>query len=178
MKAMWSRIRLAIHVAVLALSGDTTFFRRWEARHINGADRFLRDQADARELARYREVTELQTGDIQEAIKQLGALRLRVKKQAREIRNMQEVAEYRNKQLAALHVVWCSGGCEGGVGCKEEVTREVVIEGVRNIKRLVQWWNSYMHRQGPNVYEAQRVDVNEVVVTCSYDIPTCSDILY
>ena len=135
------------------------FFRRWD-RSLD-IKILKRQMADRRELALLRAVPELQHGSLREAANQLGHLRLRVAKQAKEIRTMQEVAEYRNKQLASLHVVWCNGGCEGGVGCKDAVTRDVVLEAVRNVTRLVDWWNNHAYRQGADVYEAQKVEIKE-----------------
>lgn len=153
-----SRVRLAAHVAYLALTGDKTFFAHWEARHIHGAERFRREMNDARELARYRAALTGESGSVREAVTQLGALRVRVKEQAHNIRQMQEIAEYRNKQLASLHVVWCSGGCAGGVGCRDDLTREKVLEAVRNTHRLVSWWNNNAFRKyGMENYEPHRV---------------------
>ena len=155
---MRSRVLIAAHVAYLALSGDSAFFDRWETRHMNGYERLRKQERDEKELARFRAVPELQDGGLREAVKQLGLLRIRMKGQAREIRNMQEVAEYRNKQLASLHVVWCNGGCEGGVGCKQTLTRAVVLEAIRNVGRLVTWWNNHVYRLGPEEHEKQRVE--------------------
>ena len=133
------------------------FLRRWDrSLDIKIIRKML---AQRQELALLRAVPELQDGSLREAAKQLGHLRIQVKNQAKEIRTMQEVAEYRNKQLASLHVVWCNGGCEGGVGCKETVTRDVVVEAVRNVTRLVDWWNNHAYRQGADVYEAQKVEI-------------------
>lgn len=66
----------------------------------------------------------------------------------KQIRTAQEVAEYRNKQLAALHVVWCDGGCGGGVGCRDQVTEEVVKEAERNVARLRTWWDNHEYKAG------------------------------
>lgn len=153
-----SRVRLAAHVAYLALTGDTTFFAHWEARHIHGAQRFQREHAAAKELWRYREALAGESGSVREAVTQLGALRIRVKAQARQIQTMQEVATLRNKQLDALHLVWCSGGCVGGVGNEAELTEEKVKEAVTYTQRLVLWWNNRIYRKhGKDYYEANRV---------------------
>ena len=153
-----SRVRLAAHVAYLALTGDTTFFAHWEARHIHGAQRFQREMNEARELARYRAALSGESGGTREAVKQLGALRVRVKEQARQIKDMQEIATLRNKQLDALHIVWCSGGCVGGVGNEPELTEEKVKEAVTYTRRLVTWWNNHIYRKhGKDYYEAHRV---------------------
>jgi hypothetical protein len=125
-----SRVRLAAHVAWLALSGDTTFFKHWEARHVQGFERFQREQRDARELARYRAALAGETAAVREAVTQLGALRVRVKQQAWEINNMR----------------WCNGGCAGGVGDRENLTREKVLEAVSYTNRLVSWWNNRAYK--------------------------------
>ncbi len=56
-------------------------------------------------------------------------------------------AERRNKDLDALHLVWCNGGCNSGVhrycGNKEEITEEVVALAERHVKRLREWFQSY-----------------------------------
>jgi hypothetical protein len=158
--AAQSRILLAARVAWLALSGDATFFARWEARHIHGVERFIRDQGDAKELARLRAaLAEEPHPNLRE---QLGALRLRCEAQAREIRTMQEAAERRNRDLAALHIVWCDGGCSGGVGCREGLDRATVEAAVRNTRRLVRWWNSAAYRKGAAVYATERVEMEGV----------------
>lgn len=68
-----------------------------------------------------------------------------IKTLRREIRNMQEAAECRNRQLRALttvqHVV-CSGGCDGGVAHPELVTEDVVAEAERGVARLREWWEN------------------------------------
>ena len=157
-----SRVRLAAHVAWLALSGDTTFFKHWEARHVQGFERFQREQRDARELARYRAALAGETAAVREAVTQLGALRVRVKQQALEINNMREIATLRNKQMDALHMVWCSGGCAGGVGDRENLTREKVLEAVTYTNRLVSWWNNRAYKDAGHRddegYRRTRVD--------------------
>ncbi len=146
-------------MSIIKSGKRVAFLRRWDrSLDIKILRKVL---AQRQELALLRAVPELQDGTLREAAKQLGHLRLRVAKQAKEIRTMQKVAEYRNKQLASLHVVWCNGGCEGGVGCKDAVTRDVVLEAVRNVTRLVDWWNNHAYRQGADAYEAQKVEIKE-----------------
>ncbi len=157
-----SRVRLAAHVAWLALSGDTTFFKHWEARHVQGVERFMREQRDARELGRYREALAGETAGVRDAVTQLGALRVRVKQQAWEINNMREIATLRNKQMEALHMVWCNGGCAGGVGDRENLTREKVLEAVSYTNRLVSWWNNRAYKDAGHRddegYKRTRID--------------------
>ena len=66
----------------------------------------------------------------------------RVEAYKREIRNAQIAAELRNVEMDALHYVWCSGGCEGGVHrhTKEALTPEVVAAAIQNTTRLYQWF--------------------------------------
>ena len=58
--------------------------------------------------------------------------------------------EEKNIQLAAMHYVWCSGGCVGGVhrydGQGPEAVTEAIVEAAEhNTKRLRSWWTN---RQG------------------------------
>ena len=50
----------------------------------------------------------------------------------------------RNRQLDALHFVWCNGGCEAGVHrwTEEKITEEIVLEAERNTQRLRSWFNN------------------------------------
>jgi hypothetical protein len=59
----------------------------------------------------------------------------------RELRKMQIAIERKNRELDALHYVWCDGGCETGTHRWSEptITEEVVQEAERNTKRLRQW---------------------------------------
>ena len=56
----------------------------------------------------------------------------------------------RNLALDALHYVWCSGGCEGGVhrfGEHPPLTEEIVRAAVENTRRLVAWFNNASDRK-------------------------------
>jgi hypothetical protein len=70
-----------------------------------------------------------------------------------ELRAVNEHNRRRNLELDALHYVWCDGGCYGGVHRwqKENLTREIVKEAVRNTARLVTWWNN--HYEEPEDYK-------------------------
>lgn len=75
-----------------------------------------------------------------------------VKKLRTEIRKMQLTAERRNRDLDALHLVWCDGGCETGVHRfdgegPEAITQEIVDAAVRNTERLVRWWENRKGRR-------------------------------
>jgi hypothetical protein len=55
-----------------------------------------------------------------------------------ELRKLQVAQEDRNRQLDAMHWVWCSGGCEP----KVPLTREIVETAVRNTERMVRKFNN------------------------------------
>jgi hypothetical protein len=64
-------------------------------------------------------------------------------------RNEAQLAR-RNRELDALHMVWCNGGCPGGVhryqGEDVLVTEELVAIAERNTKRLRGWYETVKHR--------------------------------
>lgn len=66
-------------------------------------------------------------------------LRAQVKNLQREIRIMQLSAEQRNRDLTALHYVWCSGGCKDGT---VDLTEDLVRTAVRNVTRMVHRFNN------------------------------------
>jgi hypothetical protein len=56
----------------------------------------------------------------------------------------------RNVALDALHYVWCSGGCEGGVhrfGDRPPLTEEIVHSALYNTRRLVRYFENLEHRK-------------------------------
>lgn len=61
-----------------------------------------------------------------------------------EVQIMQKAAERKNRELDALHFVWCDGGCASGVHRYDhgELTEAIVVEAERNAKRLRAWWNN------------------------------------
>jgi hypothetical protein len=68
-----------------------------------------------------------------------------------QIRRMQVALEDRNRQLDALHWVWCDGGCQSGVHRfdgkgPEAITQEVVDTAVRNTERLKRWFANHLSR--------------------------------
>jgi hypothetical protein len=75
---------------------------------------------------------------------QITALRQKLYNQAREITSLQEGNERRNRELDALHYVWCSGGCPGGVHrwTGEKITKELVEAAERNTRRLRSWYDT------------------------------------
>lgn len=72
-----------------------------------------------------------------------------VKKLRRELTIAKENNALRNKQLDALHFVWCNGGCRGGVHrwSENNVTEELVLEAERNTARLRTWLKNKQFRE-------------------------------
>jgi hypothetical protein len=62
----------------------------------------------------------------------------------REVTTIRKNNEERNRELDALHYVWCDGGCQGGThrwaGSPDDVTEEIVALAERNTKRLRSWF--------------------------------------
>lgn len=73
-------------------------------------------------------------------------LRAKIARQQHELTAARLSAERRNRDLDALHLVWCNGGCGGGVhrycGKPEDVTEEVVAAAERNTTRLRTWFEN------------------------------------
>lgn len=68
-------------------------------------------------------------------------LRDRVKAQAEELSTLREVLYHKNRQLDALHYVWCSGGCETGMHrwTEDEITDDLIARADRNVQRMRMW---------------------------------------
>ena len=66
-----------------------------------------------------------------------------------EVGSLRDTLKHRKLALDALHYVWCSGGCDGGVHqySDEPLTAEIVAEAVRNTERLVQWYINHAGSQ-------------------------------
>jgi hypothetical protein len=79
---------------------------------------------------------------------QIAALEERVHRQAQNIREMQRVLERKNRELDALHLVWCDGGCSGGMHrwTDEIITGDLVATAERNTARLRRWYNAVKWR--------------------------------
>ncbi len=74
----------------------------------------------------------------------------KVRRQARNIREMQIALERKNRELDALHLVWCDGGCPSGVHRWSDliVTEELVATAERNTERLREWYDTVKLRLG------------------------------
>jgi hypothetical protein len=74
--------------------------------------------------------------------------------QKKELTQIKESLERKNRQLDALHFVWCDGGCNSGVhrwiGKKEDITDELVTQAQGSIRRLSKWYENYKFRQLPS----------------------------
>jgi len=78
--------------------------------------------------------------------------RLLIKRLRKEIHTMQVAAEKRNRELDAMHWVWCDGGCETGMHRydgkgPEGITWEIVETAMKNTERLRRWWFNYVGRK-------------------------------
>jgi predicted translin family RNA/ssDNA-binding protein len=68
----------------------------------------------------------------------------------RQIKFMQDSLHYKNLQLDAMHYVWCSGGCQGGIHrwIDQELTEDMVAAAEQNVQRLRSWFiNDKFRRQ-------------------------------
>lgn len=81
-------------------------------------------------------------------VEELDNLKARVRNQARELSMLSETLSQKNKELDALHFVWCSGGCPGGVHRYSDtrLTEEMIRIAERNTKRLRSWYNAIKWR--------------------------------
>lgn len=79
---------------------------------------------------------------------ELEDLKVKCKNQARQLTIMQDSLARKNRELDALHMVWCSGGCPNGVHrfTDEPISQETVEFIERNAKRLRTWWNAAIFR--------------------------------
>lgn len=81
-------------------------------------------------------------------VRRLRAPSAEAKELRRQIRIMQVAAERKNKELDAMHYVWCDGGCNGGTHRYAEgaITDELIARAERNIARMKKWLINNQHR--------------------------------
>jgi hypothetical protein len=88
-------------------------------------------------------------------------LREKLRRQASVIREQQVVLERKNRELDALHYVWCDGACASGVHRWNDalITRELVEAAERNTRRLRRWYRAVewrMRLPGADAWQRKR----------------------
>lgn len=121
---------------------------------LTGEARARTAEANNAQLARHRNTLDLDA----KAQALVRSLRETLQRQDAELAKLKtEVARAyrnnatRNRDLDALHFVWCDGGCETGVhrydgAGPDAVTEEVVAAAERNTERLRSWFVTYRSR--------------------------------
>lgn len=140
------------------LMGDSAFFHSPQtyARELLEAHDYEKARADVTERALHKERILLSAAN--EDLRRRGEEVARLREQCenletlaerhrKEIRQAQVQAELRNRQLDALGMVWCTGGCTGGMHrfTDAEVTESMIVDMATNVARAVTWW---INRQG------------------------------
>lgn len=76
-------------------------------------------------------------------------LRTQIKELRRQIGFKDETLARKNRELDALHYVWCDGGCDGGVHRWQDapMTEEIIADAERNTRRLRAWWINHLARK-------------------------------
>ncbi len=68
-----------------------------------------------------------------------------------ELTQARENNEQRNRELDALHYIWCDGGCHGGAhrycGSPDDITEEVVAAAERSTQRLRRWFQNRQYKK-------------------------------
>ena len=84
-----------------------------------------------------------------EGCDEVQTLRAQLDDLRRQIGWKDEALARKNRELDALHYVWCSGGCTGGVHRwgGSELTEDIVQEAERNTQRLRMWWSHRKTRE-------------------------------
>jgi hypothetical protein len=81
---------------------------------------------------------------------ELAALRVKLQRHKAEITAMSRALERKNRELDALHMVWCDGACSRGVhrwqGPDILVTEDLVKLAERNTSRLRTWYDGVKFR--------------------------------
>lgn len=82
--------------------------------------------------------------EVEKLNKEVTSLRTQRKHHKSELTYIQGVLTRKNKELDALHYVWCSGGCPRGAArySDEEITEEIVALAETNTKRLRAWFEN------------------------------------
>lgn len=90
------------------------------------------------------------------------------------IKDLQSTLKCKNRELDALHRVWCSGGCEGGVHrhIEDELTAEMVAFAEYNTRRLRQWYVNKAGRDqyGSGGFEGDSVGLHRAWASAYWDL--------
>lgn len=72
-------------------------------------------------------------------------LKEKIERLKAEVKQLNECLRRKNIALDAMHWVWCSGGCNGGVNryIPEELTEEMVLAAEKNTCRLRKWYENH-----------------------------------
>lgn len=139
----WLDALAARDAAYDSFSGSVESYQAWQVT--------IRAEADARRAHLAAVIDAPQDGVPDDArIARLRAENVRLAEQVQNLRhevtNAKGNNETRNRELDALHYVWCSGGCEGGThrygGKPDDVTEEVVQLAEENTRRLRAWFEN------------------------------------
>ena len=108
------------------------------------AERQLRDAAQKR-VKILEEALALQGPADVKWKEECARLHAQVKVLKADITTKRDALERKNRELDALHYVWCNGGCESGTHryAKDHPNEETVRSAVRNVNRLVTWFNNH-----------------------------------
>ena len=100
-------------------------------------------------------------------LKTIQQLEKKIQNQKRELATIKDCLELKNKELDALHYVWCSGGCATGTHRyhKEPLTKEIVRLAQYNTNRLITHFNNQEFRK---IYEPGRRIDEETLITSEY----------
>lgn len=87
-----------------------------------------------------------------------GDLHRKIARQAAELTRLREVIERKNRELDAMHFVWCTGGCAGGVHrwSDGEITEAMVVHAERQAVRLRSWFTNALYRTSREDWSAAR----------------------
>lgn len=93
--------------------------------------------------------------------KELENTRRKIQQYKRQITHLQNTLREKNLKLDALHHVWCSGGCNGGVHrwTPNTVNEDLVKMAEGCVARLRDWWDNYQYIK---IYEQEIKESNVI----------------
>lgn len=94
-----------------------------------------------------REIRAAKDADLVAKELELRELVAKNRRLSREVKQLQDAIEDKNRRLDAMHVIWCTGGCQGGAHRydgkgPDGITRELVERAIRETTRLVTYYNN------------------------------------